>query len=875
MVLSPADFYAYSAATGVPIPDDAQGRAELAPRVIEFRRNELKAQQPSQEGNALATLGTAAAGIGALAGLGFGARALLGRRGQQIPKAPKQAANAGVRQANLAELEQNVRRVAAEPAPSAQPPIPSITRMRSVMPTEEESFTQYRRQLEEAIPEPTAEELNFPEATSRLYGQGYRERQGEPGYRSAALAALEKKYPPSPEVQAARRMAAQQDLLSAAARLQQDTESLTDLQKIQNPVNADQFINAVESGEDQTTGRLVRNLNIGDPWGEATVPPAAINEQITAATPLLTAAAVSPREKAQEFLQSTFEELGPMIPGRYRRERAMGQDPMIAEAMELYASTGDPSVLSRLSKAPSSPLTVKPQEQTELLESEVPTRMFFKPTGRGEFVDDLFEKDINLTNRISQLGVEKQNIQNRIDEIDALEPQLRFAAASEPGQGGYYTRMLNKMLFEKQSLNPESVNVDLGDAIAQRDYVRMQTESLEDLGSTYNLVKRQEGVRPFYEVDPETNEPIAETFEIRSGRPSVAEGVVTKPAEGSSIRGISSMEAFGGDLLSSEGIYGTERAYSGASASSPEASIPPSASPSAWRLPAGSRSQNKKNINIVVAGGREYQNYPELSEKLDRIISDLNIPSNMGINIVSGGARGADTLAERYAQEKGYGLQVFPADWKNKGLAAGMERNRQMAKAGDVLVAFPGGSGTENMIQQMTRDFGKPAYRANELITTTPESVERVKQSLIASERLRRQALESPGIPGKIIQGPMPAAEKTYQYPQSFLTEKPASSSSTRPANISIAQPMQGPKNPPVQGPRPERTNRMSYENSPLTPEEQFIAAIELEAEKQKMAPEDVILKTMATTPSKIRRAEERLAGPAYLSAYAKQRGYF
>ena len=730
MALSIADFYAYSNATGVPVPEDAEGRASIAQDVIEFRRNQLKSQQqPSQESNALANIGTAALGLGALAGLGFGARALLGRRGQQIPKAPARSANAGVRQANLADMEQAVRRVAEQPAPSAEPPIPSITRMRSVMPTEEESFSQYRRQLEENIPEPTAEELNFPEATSRLYGQGYRERQAEPGYRSNVLAALDKKYPPSPEVQAARRMKAQQDLISAAARLQQDTESLTDLQKIQNPVNADQFINAVESGEDQITGRVVKNLNIGDPWGEATVPPAAVNDQ--SAIPLLTAAAVSPREKAQDFLQSRFEELGAAIPGRYRRERAMGQDPAIVEAMELYASTGDPAVLSRLSQTPSSPLTVKPQEQTELLESEVPTRMFFKPTGQGEFVDDLFEKDINLTNRISQLGVEKQNIQNRIDQIDELEPQLRFAAASEPGQGGYYTRMLNKMMFEKQSLNPESVNVDLGDAIAERDYVRMQTESLEDLGSKYNLVKRQEGVRPFYEVDPATNEPIAETFEIRSGRPSVAEGVVTKPAAGSSIRGISSMEAYGGDLLSSEGIYGTERAFSGASAYSPESAIPPSTSPSAWRLPAGSRSQGKENINIVVAGGREYQNYPELSQRLDQIISELNIPSNMGINIVSGGARGADTLAEKYAQEKGYGMQVFPADWKNKGLSAGMQRNRQMAKAGDVLVAFPGGTGTENMIQQMTQDFGKPAYRANELITTTPESVERVKQSSI------------------------------------------------------------------------------------------------------------------------------------------------
>jgi hypothetical protein len=388
------------------------------------------------------------------------------------------------------------------------------------MPTEEEIFAKYARDLGEAIPEPTAEELNFPPAQYRTYGVGYRERAAEPGYRSNALAAFEKRYPPSPEVQAARRAAAQEDLLSAAARLQTNTETLTDIQKVQAVSNADQFINAVESGEDQTTGRLIQKLNIADPWGQSTIPPSAVNDQQP--TLLLPAAAVSPREKAQEFLQSRFEELGATIPGRYRRERAMGQDPAIAEAMELYASTGDPAVLSRLSGTPSSPLSVVPHVQTELREKEeIPTGMFFKPTGQGEFVDDLFEKDIALTNKISSLGAEKQNILNRLEEIDQLEPQLRFAAADEPAQGGYYTRMLNKMMFERQSLNPDVINADLGDAIAQRDFVRAQMESLESLGTKYKMIPRQEGVRPFFEVDPVTNEPIAETLEIRSGRPSV------------------------------------------------------------------------------------------------------------------------------------------------------------------------------------------------------------------------------------------------------------------------------------------------------------------------------------------------------------------
>ena len=123
MALSPVDFYAYSRATGAPIPEDPEERAQIAPEVLEFRRNQLRA--PQQESNPLATLGTAALGLGALLGAGFGARALMGR-GRQIPKGPAKSATAGVRQVNLADIEQPVRRVETEFTPSAPPPSPSI-----------------------------------------------------------------------------------------------------------------------------------------------------------------------------------------------------------------------------------------------------------------------------------------------------------------------------------------------------------------------------------------------------------------------------------------------------------------------------------------------------------------------------------------------------------------------------------------------------------------------------------------------------------------------------------------------------------------------------------------------------------------------------
>lgn len=583
MALSPADYYAYSRATGAPVPQDPRERAEMAPDVLEFRRNQLKTSQ-QQESNPVAT------GIGIGLALAGGLGAALGAR--RLLRGPKQAANAGVRQADLSqfiEQEAPVRRAAAaepQPAPSkvaipGQPTPEERQRVYAEVAAKPKSELQpvYRpkgsTEEDVLITDPNTGEVfisgrspaSFAERYISLRPELKGQRTDLPIARTPGtfkefsqdisgitaankilqdpefLAAVKKQRieegaelgrESQRQSRIAKQIEQQADEVIASVRefspreyLEQKgslapaaEDTLTARQQTQNPVIADQQINAVESGEDQTTGRVIKQLTIADPWGKAVVPPSVVNKQPTG-IPLLPAVAASPREKAQTFLQTTFEELGSTIPGRYRRERAMGLDPDIAEAVELYASTGDPNVLNRLSKTPSSPVTVSPVVQTELKETEIPTRMFYELTNEGEFTEDLFEKDINLTNRISTLGAQKQAIINRIQEIDKLEPQLRFAAADEPGQGGYYTRMLNKLLFEKQFLNPESVNADLGDALAQRDFVRRRMESLESLGTKYKPLQRQEGVRPFFEVDPETNKIIPETLEIRSGRPSV------------------------------------------------------------------------------------------------------------------------------------------------------------------------------------------------------------------------------------------------------------------------------------------------------------------------------------------------------------------
>ena len=120
----------------------------------------------------------------------------------------------------------------------------------------------------------------------------------------------------------------------------------------------------------------------------------------------------------------------------------------------------------------------------------------------------------------------------------------------------------------------------------------------------------------------------------------------------------------------------------------------------------------------------------------------MNIPANKKITIVEGGAKGADKLAERYARERGYGLVVKPADWSKGGTlkypqsdkSAGPRRNREMAKMGDVGIAFPGGKGTSNFVKTMAREEGKPVYYASEIQQATPES----KRAMEASEEIRK-----------------------------------------------------------------------------------------------------------------------------------------
>ena len=110
---------------------------------------------------------------------------------------------------------------------------------------------------------------------------------------------------------------------------------------------------------------------------------------------------------------------------------------------------------------------------------------------------------------------------------------------------------------------------------------------------------------------------------------------------------------------------------------------------------------------VVIAGCRDYNNYNEAKKFIDSCLSKIR--KEYEIIIVSGGARGADALGERYANENGFKIELYPADWEKYGKSAGPRRNEQMAKIADCVICFwdKKSRGTKSMIG-FAKEYNKP-----------------------------------------------------------------------------------------------------------------------------------------------------------------------
>lgn len=126
-----------------------------------------------------------------------------------------------------------------------------------------------------------------------------------------------------------------------------------------------------------------------------------------------------------------------------------------------------------------------------------------------------------------------------------------------------------------------------------------------------------------------------------------------------------------------------------------------------------------KELRVIIAGSRDFNDYDLLKKSAIDIFNKKTMLPDLS-RIVSGGARGADTLGERFANEMGLEIARFIPDWDGLGKRAGYVRNAEMAKFAvqddndGMLIAFWDGvsRGTKHMID-LANKYGLEVHVVN------------------------------------------------------------------------------------------------------------------------------------------------------------------
>lgn len=114
-------------------------------------------------------------------------------------------------------------------------------------------------------------------------------------------------------------------------------------------------------------------------------------------------------------------------------------------------------------------------------------------------------------------------------------------------------------------------------------------------------------------------------------------------------------------------------------------------------------------MRTIIAGSRDIKDYALVVDAINKAPWKPSL-------IISGGAKGVDTLGEQWAEANDIPVEKYHANWKQFGRAAGPIRNRDMAEKADALIAIWDGKskGTKSMIDLATNS-GLPVYVHNAL----------------------------------------------------------------------------------------------------------------------------------------------------------------
>jgi hypothetical protein len=101
-------------------------------------------------------------------------------------------------------------------------------------------------------------------------------------------------------------------------------------------------------------------------------------------------------------------------------------------------------------------------------------------------------------------------------------------------------------------------------------------------------------------------------------------------------------------------------------------------------------------VKLIIAGSRSFDDYDRLCVACNHLTQNFKVP----VVVISGCARGADRLGERWADSRRLHVERFPADWDRHGKAAGYRRNEAMARAATHCIVFWDGQspGAKHMI---------------------------------------------------------------------------------------------------------------------------------------------------------------------------------
>ena len=104
---------------------------------------------------------------------------------------------------------------------------------------------------------------------------------------------------------------------------------------------------------------------------------------------------------------------------------------------------------------------------------------------------------------------------------------------------------------------------------------------------------------------------------------------------------------------------------------------------------------------VLVAGSRDWMDEATIDGALSGCWA-----KNLSVEVLHGGARGADLMAASVARCLGFTVRAFPADWKTHGKRAGILRNLAMLdEKPDLVIAFQrnGSRGTQHVIDEARR----------------------------------------------------------------------------------------------------------------------------------------------------------------------------